>query len=107
MDAITNAQADRLDDVYAHRHDLAHELMKYVVDPDHEPDVDLLTDAIAILRDLHQFWINVELGIGSFDHVENIDDVDPDEIVPLSMMVLQRCLDAYIGGLVDSVDDRL
>ncbi|MCV7200907.1 hypothetical protein H7J71_02635 [Mycolicibacterium peregrinum] len=100
MDAITLVQADRLDDVYAHRHDLAHELMKYIVDPDHEPDVDLLADAIAILRDLHRFWIDVELGIGSFEHVENIDEVDPDEIVPLSMMILQQCLDAYNAGLV-------
>ncbi|MGU3500924.1 hypothetical protein [Mycobacterium sp. C31M] len=102
MDAITNERADRLDDVYAHRHDLAHELMKYIVDPDHEPDVELLAEAISILRDLHRFWIQVELGIGSFDHVANIDDVDPEEIVPLSMMVLQQCLDAYIDGLVGS-----
>lgn len=40
--AITLTQADRLNDIYAHRHDLSHELMKYVVDPDFEPDVDLL-----------------------------------------------------------------
>ncbi len=106
MDAITNKQADRLDDVYAHRHDLTHELMKYIVDPDHEPDVELLADAISILRDLHRFWIQVEIGIGSFDHVETIEDVDPDEIVPLSMMVLQQCLDAYIEGLDGSRPDQ-
>lgn len=106
MDAITKEQADRLDEVYAHRHDLAHELMKYIVDPDYEPDVELLADAISILRDLHRFWILVELGIGSFDHVENIEDVDPEEIVPLSMMVLQQCLDAYIEGLDGSRPDQ-
>jgi len=106
MDAMTNEQADRLDDVYAHRHELAHELMKYIVDPDHEPDVNLLADAIRILRRLHRFWIEFELSIGSFDHVTNVDEVDPDEIVPLSMMVLQRCLDAHIGGLAGSGDTR-
>lgn len=37
-DAITLAQADRLDDIYTHRHDLSHELIKYIVDPDFEPD---------------------------------------------------------------------
>ncbi len=33
-DAITIVQANRLDDIYAHRHDLSHELIKYIVDPD-------------------------------------------------------------------------
>ncbi|MFF0709483.1 MULTISPECIES: hypothetical protein [Gordonia] len=97
MDAITVEQADKLNDVYAHRHDLTHELAKYVVDPDHEPHVELLVDAITILRDLDRFWAQVELGIGSFDHVEGIEDVDPDEIVPLSMLVLQMCIDAYVA----------
>lgn len=105
MDAITNVQADRLDDVYAHRNDLAR------ADEVHRrsrprTDVELLADAIAILRDLHPFWIDVELSIGSFDHVDNIEDVDPEEIVPLSMMVLQQWLDAYIDGLAGSQPDR-
>jgi len=30
---FTLAQANRLDDVYAHRHELSSELIKYVVDP--------------------------------------------------------------------------
>ena len=50
MEAITLAQADRLDEIYDHRHDLTHELIKYVVDPKFEPDVDLLADALDILR---------------------------------------------------------
>jgi len=31
--------------------------------------------------------------------------VDLDEIVPLSMMVLQQCLDAYLEGL-GAADDK-
>ena len=46
-DAITLAQADRLDAIYAHRHDLTHELIKYIVDLDFEPDVKLFTDALV------------------------------------------------------------
>jgi hypothetical protein len=101
MDAITQAQADRLDDVYAHRHSLAHELIKYIVDPDADPDVGLLVDAVLILKDLHRFWIDVEVGIGSFAH---LGDVDPDEVTPLSWMMLQQCLNAYLDGLPDSED---
>ncbi|SFK58679.1 hypothetical protein SAMN04488085_102347 [Geodermatophilus ruber] len=95
-DAITPAQADRLDDIYAHRHDLSHELIKYIVDPDFEPDVELLTDALAILKAISRFWVSIEKDIGSF---EDFGDVDLDEVTPLSLAVLQMCIDAYIDGL--------
>ena len=61
-DAITLAQADRLDGIYAHRHDLSHELIKYVVDPDFEPDVELLTDALTILKSIRRFWTSISSG---------------------------------------------
>jgi len=32
-EAITLSQADRLDEIHAHRHELSHELVKYIVDP--------------------------------------------------------------------------
>jgi hypothetical protein len=98
-DAITLAQADRLDDIYAHRHDLSHELIKYVVDPDFEPDVELLTDALTILKSIRRFWTSIEKDIGSF---EEFGDVDLDEVTPLSLAVLQMCIDAYVAGLPPS-----
>jgi hypothetical protein len=98
-DAITLAQADRLDDIYAHRHDLSHELIKYVVDPDFEPDVELLTDALTILKSIRRFWTSIEKDIGSF---EEFGDVDLDEVTPLSLAVLQMCIDAHVGGLPPS-----
>lgn len=98
-DAITLGQADRLDDIYAHRHDLSHELIKYVVDPDFEPDVELLTDALTILKFIRRFWTSIEKDIGSF---EEFGDVDLDEVTPLSLAVLQMCIDAYVAGLPPS-----
>lgn len=94
--AITLAQADRLVDIYAHRHDLSHELIKYMIDPDFEPDVELLIDALAILKAIRRFWTSVEMDIGSFD---DFGDVDLDEVTPLSLAVLQICIDAYVAGL--------
>jgi hypothetical protein len=85
-------QADRLDDIYA----LRHELIKYIVDPDFEPDVELLTDALAILKAISGFWARIEKDIGS---LEDFGDVDLDEVTPLSLAVLQMCIDAYIDGL--------
>ena len=95
-DAITLAQADRLDEVYAHRHDLSHELIKYIVDPDFEPDVELLIDALTILKAIGRFWTSIERDVGSF---EEFGDVDLDEVTPLWLAVLQMCIDAYVDGL--------
>jgi hypothetical protein len=44
MDAVTAEQAARLEDIYAHRHDLIHELARYLIDPDLEPDFDLFIE---------------------------------------------------------------
>jgi hypothetical protein len=98
-DAITLTQADRLEDIYAHRHDLSHELIKYIVDPDFEPDVELFADALTTLKALRRFWTSMEKDIGSF---EDFGDVDLDDVTPLSLHVLQMCIDAYVAGLPTS-----
>jgi hypothetical protein len=104
--AITQHQADRLDAIYDHRHSLTHELVRYIVDPDADPDVELLVEAIATLRDLHRFWIDIEIDSGGFFGVDGsqVEDVDPDEVVPLSLVMLQHCLDAYLEALAESPD---
>jgi hypothetical protein len=70
--------------------------MKYIVDPDAEPDVELLTDALSILKAIRRFWTSVEAGMGTFD---DFPGVDLDEVLLGSMIVLQLCLDAYVEGL--------
>lgn len=96
MGAINDAQAERLGAIHAHRNELTHELVRFIVDPDSEPDVELFTEAVETLQAIRRFWTQVESDIGTF---EDLGDVDLDEVVPLSMMVLQQCLDAYIDGL--------
>ncbi|WP_204801738.1 hypothetical protein [Mycobacterium riyadhense] len=97
-EAITQVQADRLELIRSHRDDLVHELVKYVIDSDENPDVDLLVDALNTLKDLHRFWIDVELSTGGFFLPDGCDvgDVDVEEVMPLSLMILQQCLDAYL-----------
>ncbi|MFC5001949.1 hypothetical protein ACFPIJ_29460 [Dactylosporangium cerinum] len=94
--AITTAQADRLDAIYTHRHELTHELGKYIVDPAFEPDMQLFTDAVEILRDILRYWTQVEIDLGSF---EQFGAVDLDEVTPGRLMLLQLCIDAYVDGL--------
>ena len=96
FEAISQQQADRLDAIYVHRHDLTHELVKYVIDPDFDPDIQLFVDALEILKAIRRFWTRMEIEIGSFEH---LGEVDEDDAVPLSILVLQMCIDAYIGGL--------
>jgi hypothetical protein len=81
-------------------------LVRYIVDPDADPDVELLVEAIATLRDLHRFWIDIEIDSGGFFGVDGsqVEDVDPDEVVPLSLVMLQHCLDAYLEALAESPD---
>lgn len=98
-EAITSAQADRLDAVYAHRHEVTHELLKYIVDLAFEPDIELLTDALVILKAIERFWIGVEADNGTFDDLE---DVDLDQVASGSSLVLQQCIDAYVAGLEDN-----
>lgn len=96
--AITRGQADRLQHVQEHRHQLTHELINYVFDVELEPSVELFADALATLRDISRFWTQQEIGIGTF---EEYGDVSADEPVPISLYILQLCIDAYGEGLIN------
>ncbi|WP_280203215.1 MULTISPECIES: hypothetical protein [Nocardia] len=93
-EAITMAQADRLDDIYVHRHAVTHELIKYIVDPDERLDTGLFVEAVEILKAIKRFWA----GIMVYTMIDNPADVDLDQVVSLDMMVLQHCVDAVIEG---------
>jgi hypothetical protein len=56
MGALTTEQADALRAVHTHRHEIAHELPKILVDPDFEVNASLLIDAALCLRSLDVFW---------------------------------------------------
>lgn len=91
-EAITQQQAARLNEIYNHRHELTHELIAFIVDVDRNPDAQLFVDALSILRDVHSFWTQHEIDIGSFDHAGSLTVEDA---TPLSLIVLQRCIDAW------------
>ncbi|MBY8872012.1 hypothetical protein K7640_09180 [Micromonospora sp. PLK6-60] len=101
--AITLQQADRLDEIYAHRHDLTHELGKYIVDPEFEPDMQLFSDAVQILQDIRRYWTRVEMDLGTY---EAYGEVDVDDITPGPILLLQLCIDAYVEGLNKEIEAR-
>lgn len=92
--AITAAQRERLDEIYTHRHQLTHGIAGFIIDVEQEPDVSILTDALQIARDIDRFWIGVEKDIGTFDEH---GDVDVDQVLSGRTVVLQLCVNAYLG----------
>lgn len=99
MDALTGDQAARLDAIYDHRHDLTHELARYLVDPNLEPDFDLFIEALKTLKALSRFWTEIEAGIGAF---EDYPDLDLDEVKNGRMLLIELCIGAYGDGLTDA-----
>jgi hypothetical protein len=95
-DAITEDQIDVLERLYKHRKDIAHELMKYLIDVDHDLDADLFIEALGVLKDIRRFWTQMEIDFGMF---EAHGDVSVDDVAPLSMMVLQNVLDAWVESI--------
>ncbi|WCD97452.1 hypothetical protein PGH47_17940 [Streptomyces sp. HUAS 31] len=71
MRALTDRQVDTLEEIRKHRHEIAHELPKLLVDPEFEVRSDLLLAAVECVRCLGVFWGSIEAGINSdFDDVE-------------------------------------
>ena len=95
-DALSHHQADRLSEIYSHRHDLTHEIAKYVIDPEFEPNRKLYVEAVQILQTLERFWMEIEVDSGLlYEHpTATIDDVTPGRL-----LILQLCLDAYLDGI--------
>jgi hypothetical protein len=99
MGAIDGAQAITLDRIYDHRHELTHELAKYIVDVAFEPNTDLFLDALSIFKDLDRFWIQMEMEIGTFDEHKGLDLED---VTSGSAMLLDLCIQAYTEGLSET-----
>jgi hypothetical protein len=75
--ALSSAEAVAFEQLRAERHRLAHELGRYVVDPNSQVDMSLLTEAVGIARSLSRFWGGIEVDCDpQFDG----QDIDYDEI---------------------------
>ena len=101
---ITNEESKRLEEVYSHRHELTHELVNFLVDTNAVPDLQLFADALAILKKIHLFWVQIELDSGGFFIPETgdwVDDVEADEVVPLSLELLYLCISALDEATAD------
>jgi hypothetical protein len=95
-EVITDAQMEVLEKFGAHRHKIAHGSMNYVLDPNAEPDLLLLAQALQVLGDIHRFWIQVELDTFA-DHYKNatIDDTES-PLMSFLTMITQVATDSLL-----------
>jgi hypothetical protein len=94
--AITDEQVEVLERLHRHRQDIAHELPKYLIDPEHNPDVTLFIEAMHALTALRKFWLQTEIDIGTF---EEHGDVTVDDVQNLGMELLRTFISAFADGL--------
>jgi hypothetical protein len=94
MNALTAGQVDALGEIQKHRHEIAHELPKLLVDPDFEVRTDLLLAAAECVRCLGVFWGSIEADTNpDFDDCE----VDYDGIKSGSYLLMEYLVS--IAGL--------
>ncbi|MEV0534733.1 hypothetical protein [Kitasatospora sp. NPDC050463] len=94
MGALTAEQVTTLGAIQKHRHEIAHELPKLVIDPDFEVRTDLLLAAAEVVRRLGVFWGSIEADTNpDFDGTE----VDYDGIKSGSYLLMEYLV--TIAGL--------
>lgn len=76
MDALTQDQASALEDIRAHRNEIAHELPKILIDPDFEVNVGVLADATICLRRLDVFWGRISMDTDPQWDSTDVEDKD-------------------------------
>ncbi|WP_280878024.1 hypothetical protein [Streptomyces pseudovenezuelae] len=92
VEALTAEQVATLGEIQKHRHEVAHELPKLLVDPDFEVRTDLLAAAVEIVRCLGVFWGSITADTDpQFDGQE----VDYDDIKSGSYLLME-----YLAGMV-------
>jgi len=62
-EALRESDVELLGALRAQRNDLAHQMAKYIVDPEHEVSLDLLTQAREVIARLGRFWGQIEVDI--------------------------------------------
>lgn len=99
MEALAQDQADSLEAIRSHPHELAHELARFIVDPDADISVERLTEPQGIMRSLDRFWGGINIDTNpDFDGA----NVDRDNIVSGSGALLTYLL--QIAGVEASSD---
>lgn len=101
--AITPDQAESLEKIHEHRHEIAHELPRILVEPDWDINASLLIDAALVLRALDVFWGRVSMDIDpQWDGAEV-----PDKDIWGGSSMLMGSLIEVAGLLPDSASEDL
>jgi hypothetical protein len=72
--ALTATQCDRIEELRRHRNEIAHELAKLLIDPNHEINVNLLEEMATILRAVGAFFGRIAVDCDPESDGKEIDD---------------------------------
>jgi hypothetical protein len=86
--ALDRAHVDILNSVRSHRHEVAHELARFLVDPDADVNVELLSALHRVMRALDRFWGSIEIDVNP--------DLDGREVNPEDIHSGSRLLFDYL-----------
>lgn len=100
MNALTAEQVVALEEIHAHRQEIAHELPKLLIDPDFEVRTDLLLAAAECVRSLGVFWGSIEVDT---DMDWDGKEVDYDGIKSGSYLLMEYLVS--IAGLQPAADE--
>lgn len=84
-----------LDRFRTHRHELAHELASFLLDPEKEVEAELLAGASALLRKIGVFWARTEMDCNPEFDTKDI----PDEEIRSGVTVM---MDFLLGVMLDA-----
>lgn len=94
LGAISDADVDVAQRIRVHRHEVAHELPRLLIDPEAKIDLPLFSDAQRLLTALGRFWGRIEVDTNpSFDD-QDVSDAD----IKSGPMLLMEHIFAILGS---------
>jgi len=96
--ALSDEDIEIIGKIREHRNKIAHELMKIIMDSEHEVDIHLL-DSIHYMVSKIDRWSVRNFGIWNPNtlHLEEVDNVPDEEIASLKMLVMSMILKIVYG----------
>jgi len=96
-EALTEGDVDLLQAIREHRNDVAHELTKYLVDPEHAVKIDLLLRSRDVIQRLGQFWGQIA--------VDTDPSLDNRDVAPEEIRSGQSLLFDYVLSLINATPE--
>jgi hypothetical protein len=94
VDAFTVAQAESVRALRKYRNEIAHEIPKMLIDPDHDVDIGRIHEMRTLIDILGRFWVRTDIDINPDFDGQTVDDADILSGEMLLMNHLAACVES-------------